>query len=68
MTYEECVRSAFLDRQSWSVLLIGLGLALGLRKFGRKYSAVAIAISSAIVGLVLAYTYFELNCVELYLG
>ena len=47
-------------------MLIGLGIALGFAKFGRQYAAVAIAISCAIISLVFAYTYYELNCVELY--
>ena len=68
MTYEECLRSTFLDYQSWTFFLIGLGIAIGFGKFGRRRLGAATAIVGAVIGIVVAYTYYEMNCVELYLG
>lgn len=65
MTYAECVRSALFLPQSWGFLLVGLAVGFGLARFGRWYSAVAMAFSGIIIGAVLAVTHYEINCVEL---
>jgi len=66
MLYEECLRSTFLEPQSWGIVTIGLILAFGLNKIGWKYSAALMAILTMVVGLIWAWGYHEFNCVELY--
>jgi len=67
MTYKECFRSTFLAPSSWGVELVGLGLAIALRKSGRKHIAIVIAIIAFVFGFLWTYLYYELNCVELYI-
>lgn len=65
MTHDECLRSTFLDWESWLIVLVSLAISFTLRKFGKT----AFAIVSGSFGLVLvvawAYSFYELNCVEL---
>ena len=68
MTYEECLRTSFFDYQSWSIALIGLGIAFGLIIVGRRYVATAVALLCVIIALLWAVGYYEMNCIELYQG
>ena len=67
MTYDECLRSTFLDFQSWALVLVGLAVALAFRAFGKTYWAVGAVIVGVALGLIWAIGHYEMNCVELYL-
>ncbi|MEP5760049.1 MAG: hypothetical protein ABJ327_12225 [Litoreibacter sp.] len=66
MSYEQCLRDAYVDMESWGLVLATLVLSFALWKFGK----VGIAITCIGVGFSLAifwsYLYFEMTCVELY--
>lgn len=65
MDYDLCLRSAFLDLESWVIFLAGLAVSVLLMRFEKR----GLAITCFLIGLVLAtswaYFYYELNCVEL---
>ena len=67
MTYEECLRSTFLDFQSWGLVLLGLAVALVFRALGKTYWSIGAVIVGVTLGLLWADGYYEMNCVELYL-
>lgn len=66
LEYRECLRSTFLDAESWAIVLVGLGLAFVIWKIGWRRSSVVLAIASTVVGTGWAYGYYEMNCVEIY--
>ena len=66
--YEECLGLTFRDLESWLIVFAGLGFALVLRKFAMPRAAVALAVAAVIGGLSWAYIFYEINCVELFVG
>ncbi len=68
MTYEECLRGTFLDPESWLIVIVGLALALVLRRLSLPRLAGALAFVSLLCGAAWSYIGYELNCIELFEG
>ncbi|MEL6597358.1 MAG: hypothetical protein AAFQ47_15565 [Pseudomonadota bacterium] len=65
MTYDECLRSAYLDLESWLIFLISLAIAIALRKYGKTVFAIVSASFGLLIAVSWAYLFYEFNCVEL---
>jgi hypothetical protein len=65
MSYDECLMSTFLHAGSWTVLGVGLGLAVLLSKRGRRVATLITVCTTMLLAVSWSYTWFELNCVEL---
>ncbi len=65
MDYDICLRSTFLDFESWAIVLTGLAVSLVLMRFEKRGLAITWLLTSLILATSLGYFYYELNCVEL---
>lgn len=68
MTYEECLRATFLEPTSWLIGVVGLAVALVLRKFSFPRVGAAVALLAILCGMAWSYGVYEMSCVELYEG
>ena len=68
MTYEECLRTIFINPTSWLIVIAGLVLALVLGRFFMPRLAAAMALASILCGVGWSYGVYEMSCVELYEG
>ena len=66
MTYDECLRAAYLFPRGWTAFAIGLAIAAVLWRWRRRRTAIAVALLGAVIGVVDAYGFHEFNCVELW--
>ncbi len=65
MTYDECLRSAFIDWQSWLIFLLFLAISFALHRYGKTTFAIASFGFGLLLAVFWAYIFYELNCVEL---
>lgn len=65
MTYDECLLATFMDPVSWAVVVLGLCLAVLLWRRGWKTTVIVVLIGTFGLSSLWAYSFFELNCVEL---
>ncbi|MEM7520985.1 MAG: hypothetical protein AAF307_08095 [Pseudomonadota bacterium] len=65
MTYDECLRSTYLDWESWLIALVSLAISFALRKYGKTSFAIVSGSFGLLLAVSWAYLFYELNCVEL---
>lgn len=66
MTYEQCLRSTYLDLESWIIALVGLVVSYIFWKYGKSVFAIVTVCIGQLLAVSWAYIYYELNCVELF--
>ncbi len=65
MDYDLCLRSTFLDLESWAIVLTGFAVSVLLMRFEKRGLAITCFLTSLVLATSWAYFYYELNCVEL---
>jgi hypothetical protein len=66
MNYEKCLRSAFIDFESWAIALVAVAISFIIWKFGSRVFAFVCLGVGLLLAVFWARQYYELNCVELF--